>query len=204
MYRNLKAALAHQRAIEARGGWSAIPPGPKLEPGSRGARVAALRNAPVRLGRSRQPRARAIRSCSIRRSRRHCARFQRANGLDADGMLGPGTLAELNVPIAERIAQIRLNLERGRWLLHDLDPTFVVVNVAGFQLFFLRDNKLVWSSRVQVGKPFRKTPIFRSKLEYLVLNPTWTDPAWHPRQRHDPGAAAQSRVPGEQAHRGDR
>jgi murein L,D-transpeptidase YcbB/YkuD len=102
--------------------------------------------------------------------------FQDANGLEPDGAVGAGTLAALNVPIDARIGQIEVNLERGRWLLHDLDPTFVVVNVAGFRVYYLRDSELVWSARVQVGKPFRQTPIFRSTISYLVLNPTWTVP----------------------------
>jgi murein L,D-transpeptidase YcbB/YkuD len=52
----------------------------------------------------------------------------------------------------------------------------VVVNVAAFEAFLVRKNKRVWSARVQVGKPLRRTPIFRSTLSYLVLNPTWTVP----------------------------
>ena len=49
--------------------------------------------------------------------------FQARHGLAADGALGAGTLAELNVPIAARLSQLRVNLERGRWLLHDLPPS---------------------------------------------------------------------------------
>ena len=72
--------------------------------------------------------------------------FQAQHGLATDGALGPGTLAALNVPVSDRITQIRVNLERGRWLLHELDPTFVVVNVAGFQVYYIRDGQLAWSA----------------------------------------------------------
>ena len=88
----------------------------------------------------------------------------------------PAPSRALNVPIDARLGQIEVNLERGRWLLHDLSPTFIVVNVAGFRVYYLRDGELVWSGRAQVGKPFRQTPIFRSTITYLVLNPTWTVP----------------------------
>ena len=123
--------------------------------------------------------------------------FQRANGLDADGAVGAGTLAVLNLPIDARIAQIEVNLERGRWLLNDLDPTFVVINVAGFRAYYLRDSEVVWSGRVQVGKPYRQTPMFRSAISYLVLNPTWTVPPTIlendvlPAVKRDPGYLAQ-------------
>jgi murein L,D-transpeptidase YcbB/YkuD len=48
--------------------------------------------------------------------------------------------------------------------------------VAGYQVFFVRNREVVWRSRVQVGKPYRRTPIFRSQITYLVFNPTWTVP----------------------------
>ena len=199
MYLRLKAELAKQRALEERGGWAAIPAGPKLEPGKRDARVPALRARLLASGELAEagggdP---EFLDPALEAALRG---FQARSGIDPDGVVGPGTLAELNVPIAQRIEQIRLNLERGRWLLHDLAPTFVLVNVAGFQLFFLRDHKLVWSTRVQVGKPFRKTPIFRSDLEYLVLNPTWTVPPGIltndviPAQRRNPGYLASKHI----------
>jgi hypothetical protein len=61
-------------------------------------------------------------------------------------------------------------------LLQELPDEFVVVNVAGFNLYFLRGQDIVWTTRVQVGKPYRQTPIFRSEINYLVFNPTWTVP----------------------------
>jgi murein L,D-transpeptidase YcbB/YkuD len=199
MYRDLKAELARQRALASRGGWTEVPAGPRLEPGGRAARAAALRARLVvsgDLGEAGSGDAELF-DPALEAGLRA---FQARHGLESDGVLGPATLAALNVPIDERIAQIRLNLERGRWLLHDLEPTFVVVNIAGFRVFFLRDDRLVWSARAQVGKPFRKTPIFRSKLEYLVLNPTWTVPPGIlandviPAQRRDPGYLARKHI----------
>ena len=53
---------------------------------------------------------------------------------------------------------------------------FLVVNIAGFQLYHLRRGEVVWRTRVQVGRPYRQTPIFRAEMTYLVVNPTWTVP----------------------------
>jgi murein L,D-transpeptidase YcbB/YkuD len=102
--------------------------------------------------------------------------FQQRMGLQADGVAGSGTIAELNVPLADRIRQLRVNLDRGRVLLRDLPDEFVVVNIAGFTAHLVRARQFIWSGRVQVGKPYRRTPIFRSQLSYVVFNPTWTVP----------------------------
>ncbi len=103
--------------------------------------------------------------------------FQRRHGLKDDGIVGPGTLHELNVPVSHRIDQIRASLERARWVQHDLPERFVFVNVAGFKAYFYEHGVVVWESRVVVGKPYTKTPIFRADMKYVVLNPTWTIPS---------------------------
>jgi len=48
--------------------------------------------------------------------------------------------------------------------------------VAGFQVRYVRDRAVIWRARVQVGQPYRQTPIFRSAIDEVVLNPTWTVP----------------------------
>jgi murein L,D-transpeptidase YcbB/YkuD len=175
LYRNLRAELARHRELRERGGWSPVPPGATLRLGDRDPRVAALR---ARLAATGELAPDAAVGGDVYDDALEAAvrEYQTRNGLDADGVVGRRTLASLNRSIDDRISQIAVNLERGRWLLHDLDPTFVVVNVAGFRAYYLRDEALVWSARVQVGLPYRQTPMFRSRLGYLVLNPTWTVP----------------------------
>jgi murein L,D-transpeptidase YcbB/YkuD len=174
LYAQLRDALAKLRATAAQGGWPTVPDGPSLKPGMKDPRVAALRARLVAGGyldptlahgeRYDNPLTDAVK------------RFQTDQYLDVDGSVGAGTLAALNVPIATRIGQVRVNLERARWLLHSLQGTFVVVDVAGYKISFYRDGNPVWKSRVQVGKPYRSTPIFRSQITYITFNPTWTVP----------------------------
>jgi len=102
--------------------------------------------------------------------------FQRRHGLAATGIVDRATLKALNVPVAARIDQIRANLERARWVLPVLPERFVLVDIAGFSLSYHRDGEVIWKTRVQVGKAYRKTPVFRSSIRYVVLNPTWTIP----------------------------
>jgi murein L,D-transpeptidase YcbB/YkuD len=78
--------------------------------------------------------------------------------------------------VEQRIDQIRINLERARWVLHEIRGDFVLVDVAGFDVAYFRNDEPVWTSKVIVGRPYRETPIFRSLITYVVLNPTWTIP----------------------------
>jgi murein L,D-transpeptidase YcbB/YkuD len=103
-------------------------------------------------------------------------RFQYKHRLEADGVVGKNTYTALNIPVKKKIDQIRVNLERARWVFHKLPPDFIAVDIAGFQAYDYRGDTITWSSKVQVGKPFRKTPVFKSKIKYIVFNPTWTVP----------------------------
>lgn len=63
-------------------------------------------------------------------------------GLEPDASVGGATIAELNVPIAERITQLRVNLDRGRALLHDLPELFEVVNIAGYTIYLVKGQQV--------------------------------------------------------------
>lgn len=103
-------------------------------------------------------------------------KFQREQYLEADGAIGPATRAALNVSVQSRIDQIRVNLDRARWLLHNIPPEMLLVDVAGFKVTYYKNNLPIWNSRVQVGMAYRTTPIFKSEVNYITLNPTWTVP----------------------------
>jgi murein L,D-transpeptidase YcbB/YkuD len=127
-------------------------------------------------------------------------RFQTEQYLPVDGTAGKTTLAALNVSITARIDQVRVNLERARWLLHAMQGTFVVVDIAGYKVSYYRDGQRLWRSRVQVGKPFRSTPIFQAQITYITFNPTWTVPPTIlakdilPKIRKDSGYLAANRI----------
>ncbi len=173
LYRRLEAALARYRDIAASGGWQPIPAGPTLEPGMRDPRVAAVRSrlaAELRLPVAPDPwRYDDALEAAV-------TEFQRRYGLEPDGIVGARTLAAMNVPAGARIDQIRVNLERARWVLERPERDYLVINVAGFRAFLMRGEGIRWETRVIVGQPVRRTPVFRSRIVYLVFNPTWTVP----------------------------
>lgn len=102
--------------------------------------------------------------------------FQLHNGLDTDGVAGKRTFKAINLSLKERIDIIRANLERCRWLNNETPKDYLVVNIADFNLYLWKNNKLVYRSRVVVGKEQHETPVFTSSIKYLVFNPTWTVP----------------------------
>lgn len=174
LYGQLRTALASLRTVAAQGGWPTLDDGATLKPGSQDPRVPVLRQR-LRLG-GYAVDATATDDLYDPTLEVALKQFQREQYLTPDGHLGKATLAALNVPVAARIEQLRANLERARWLLHQLQGEFVVVDIAGYQVAYYKDGKPVWRSRVQVGKPYRSTPVFKSKITYLTLNPTWTVP----------------------------
>lgn len=102
--------------------------------------------------------------------------FQRDQYLEPDGAIGPATRAALNISARARVDQIRVNLDRARWLLHNIPSEMVLVDVAGFKVTYFKANQPIWRSRVQVGMAYRTSPIFKSEVNYITLNPTWTIP----------------------------
>lgn len=175
LYAGMRTALARYRAIARAGGWQRVPTGSTLRPGERTERVPALR-ARLRVTDAEldaKPLDEHLFDADLAAA---VTRFQLRHGLDGDGSVGVRTLAALNVPVAARVDQLRVNLERTRWVFRDHEPRYLIVNIAGFRAYLVENRKVIWESRVQVGKPFRKTPVFKATMTYLVLNPTWTVP----------------------------
>jgi len=173
IYRGLKQALAQQRALAAGGGWPLIPPGAALKPGATNPRVASVRQ---RLAATADLASAAGADVYDDALVVAVKRFQERHRLTADGAIGKATLDALNVTAATRVAQIRVNLERARWVVGGVSDTFVLVNLPAFKVYLIRGGKNVWETRAQVGKAGRQTPAFRADMRYLVFNPDWTVP----------------------------
>ena len=100
-------------------------------------------------------------------------RFQRRHGLTPDGILGERTLGQLNTPLALRLRQLQLTLERWRWLPHRFSRPPILVNIPEFRLY----SGDAPSQKVVVGIAFEhETPVFVSRLTEVVFRPPWTVP----------------------------
>jgi L,D-transpeptidase YcbB len=105
-------------------------------------------------------------------------RFQLRHALAVTGSLGPETVRQLNVPIADRIRQLQFALERWRWLPHELATPLIAVNVPAFRLYgFDEPHHIGLRMNVVVGKAMRsETPAFIGNMTYLVFRPDWGVP----------------------------
>ncbi|UHD17305.1 L,D-transpeptidase family protein [Thiocapsa bogorovii] len=175
-YDDLKTALQRYTAQTSLVGLPPLPAGPNLAQGERHPRVAMLRERLARLDGAvvETPPDAALFDAALHEA---VVSYQRRSGLAADGVVGPSTLAALNGHGDETKAEeIRINLERLRWLYQDLPEDYVFVDIAAFKVHLARGGSFVWSTRVIVGTPETQTPMFRDTMEHLVFNPTWTVP----------------------------
>lgn len=178
-YRRLKKTLAEYRERAAKDSTvrPAIPTGSVLKRGMQDPRVAMLR---IRLQSYGELDDTSVTNPNLFDAKLEDAvkLFQKNANLDVDGVVGPGTLALLNTSLQSRIDQIRVNMERIRWIFRDIrdNKDFVIVNIADFKTMLVRNHEVVWETRSQVGRTYRKTPVFRADMEYVQFNPTWTVP----------------------------
>ena len=104
-------------------------------------------------------------------------KLQARHGLEADGVIGQGTIFALNQSPSDLIATAKVNMERLRWLSADIkEQELILVNTANFQLDFISKRDTLLSSKVIVGKSYHATPQFDAEMSYLVFSPTWTVP----------------------------
>lgn len=171
-YGNLVVGLARYRAIADEGGWPTLPGNTEIRIDSKDARI------PVLVKRlSFEDHALATNANPSRIQIVDAVkRFQARHGLPDDGRVGGETLAALNVPATVRVAQIAANMERWRWLPAQLESRYVMVNAAAQSVEYVRDGKVVLTSRVIVGRKTSQTPLTRSEIQAVIVNPPWNIP----------------------------
>jgi murein L,D-transpeptidase YcbB/YkuD len=176
VYRGLMGALAQLREIEAKGGWGTVPPGRAIKPGSSDPRVPRLRSRLAKSG-ELDPAASADSTRGYDHALVDAVKlFQARHRLPETGVVDRKTIDALNVSPAARAAQVRVNLERARWVLGGLKEDFVLVNLPAFKAYYIEGGKNVWEGRTQIGDEAKQTPTFRARMQTVVLNPDWTVP----------------------------
>lgn len=191
-YTDLKKALMTYRAIEKDGGWPEVADGKAIRSGDHDDRIPAvirrlsvtgdldplipaIPEIPATPETPAIPQTPEIPhySSDLKHS---VMSFQKRHGLKPDGVIGPKTIAAMNVPVSGRIKQIIINMTRWRWQKHDLGEKYILVNLANFDLIAFDNGRESFSMPVIVGKSQHQTPIFSDRIADIVLNPYWRIP----------------------------
>ena len=174
-YKELKSTLIAYLELKNKGGWAYVPLEGILRVGKSSKHIPALRERLRVTG--------EYRSCYAEETalydeclKEAVIRFQARHGLVAKGTIGPNTMKALNVPIEKRISQIRLNLDRIKWLNERHANRHIMINIPAFTLFFEEGNALRQQMKVITGTRKNPTPIFSDTVEIIVLNPYWNVP----------------------------
>lgn len=175
LYKLMKFHLKEYREIAKNGAWSKIPEGKTLKKGMSDKRITIIRTYLITT--------KDLKNTTSSNNEEFDEEledavelFQKRHNLTIDGAIGKGTIEQMNVSVEERIAMIRLNLERFRWAFHEPDNDFLMVNIAGFHVKRITNKQEVFDSRVIVGKYHKESPIFKDQMTYIEMNPTWTLP----------------------------
>ena len=170
--------LANYRSIAERGGWESIPESADMKEGDNSDEIYYLRQRLERTGDvtrslAKQSGSSSYWDASLTEALKN---FQRRHGLEVTGEIDGLTLRELNRPVEERIEQIKINLERLRWMPRALEPDRIMINVPSYTLVKYKGGRIDATHRVLVGQQYSPTPIFQADLQYIVFSPSWNIP----------------------------
>ncbi|HEY0224600.1 MAG TPA: L,D-transpeptidase family protein [Pseudolabrys sp.] len=175
-FRALKAKLAELRAdasapraeVDNR-----IPDGRRINPTEKDARVPALRQ---RLG----VKGKADDLVYDRALFEAIKNVQARADIKVTGVIDNKTIAAINGPKplapSAQIDHVTANMERWRWLPRDLGKTYVMVNIPDYTLKVVRDNGVVWRTKIVAGKPQTPTPLLTAPMQEIIVNPSWYVP----------------------------
>lgn len=173
-YTLMKQQLGHYRQLAVRENFSPVPADAVLRRGDRQPNIVVLRRRLKQLSYLAPdvPETDSF-DASVDEAMRQ---LQRDHNLDVDGIVGEQSFQVLNQSFSDKVDRLRINMDRLRWISQEVSKDFIVVNIAGYELYYMRNREPVWETPVMVGTIDTRTPIFQAPLRYLEFNPTWNAP----------------------------
>lgn len=167
-------AVGKYESILAHGGWPVVPPTERLRLGNRHPSVVPLRGRLIAAGDLDAN----VGESDIFDSYVEAGvrRFQARHGISVDGIVRKETFDRLNVPCEQRLAQLKVNVERLKTATRHLKGRYVMVNIPAAQIEAVEDGVVVSRHTAVVGKPDRPSPELNSRIVEVNFNPYWTVP----------------------------
>ncbi|WP_425638095.1 L,D-transpeptidase family protein [Algoriphagus yeomjeoni] len=104
-------------------------------------------------------------------------KYQESNGMNPDGVIGALVAESLNNSPQNLIDIASINMERLRWMPKmDWDQEMVLVNIANYQLDYMKKQDTAFTAKVIVGKEYNESPTFTAPMSYIVFSPYWNIP----------------------------
>lgn len=126
--------------------------------------------------------------------------FQLRYGQEVDGIIGRSTYSAMNMRPQQHIQKIITNMERWRWMPRALGESYILINVPGFEMNFIKQGQTILHMRTISGQKDHTSPSFETKITQIIFNPTWTVPnsialnELLPQQQQDPNFLANSDI----------
>lgn len=177
LYDKLLVALKKYQEIVSAGGWQKLPEFRDIELGMKDAVIPAIRERLAIEG-DYQPclennDTELYDNCLLQAVKK----FQARHGLTDAGYIGSMTRKSLMETAEEKVARIRLNLDRMKWVKRSHDRYQIWVNIPGYTMYVFDESELMETMRVIVGRNGHNTPVFYNRVRTIVLNPYWRIPA---------------------------
>jgi murein L,D-transpeptidase YcbB/YkuD len=174
----LKDFLLKYRQMEKKGGWKTITPDPKFKSYKVGDSSATIAQIRQRLFISEDIATDSKSAIYDKTLATGILKYNKRIGNAASAVISPELIKDLNVPVAQRIKTIIVNMERCRWISNDVTKTkeLIAINIPAYELTYFRDGKPELRSDVVVGKVMHKTVVFSAPMKYIVFSPYWNIP----------------------------
>ena len=102
--------------------------------------------------------------------------YQKRYLLEINGQVDKKVTYYLNQPLKHNIEAIITNLDKTKLYPKHFEDEYIEVNIPDFNLRYFQNNQKRLKMGIVIGRLDRPTPLFSDKVEYMVLNPTWTIP----------------------------
>lgn len=177
-YYKLRDVLKKYREIEKKGGWKTIDVGEdfkNFKTGDSAVAIAQIRERLAVTGELKENNKSAVCDSTLMAAMKN---YEIHHGKIPKNIILKEHIDDLNVPVADRIKTIIVNMERCRWIDPELEKgkEYIEVNIPEFRLYLIRNHEISFVSAVVVGKAMTKTVIFSGMMSNIVFSPYWNVP----------------------------
>jgi murein L,D-transpeptidase YcbB/YkuD len=175
-YKKLEKKLVQYLDLAQRGGWKMLPKYKRVKPNRRSSIVPKIRKRLKLEDEAKKCATPNDENLYDKCLQKAVFRYKIRHGIKADKYIDNSLRKALNIPIHKKIAMMRLNLDRIKWLYRDEEPLRIELNIPSFRLNLYDRNKIITTIRAVVGRADHPTPIFHNVMKYVVVNPYWKIP----------------------------